>query len=434
MIHPETSFIRKDSRSCLIEDIDGKSAASPPPFQLVHGKVPEPYQVAVSSRENLETVGIEGFERTLTNTTLVSSLGSGSSQPSISNGASAGNITSQYEQVTRRYKPTEFSSSSPKIPNRHTRGGSASGGTATVAHHNMPLRKTVSGPMRGKPHHPGPFRRHMSSIDDKFAEGTDEDYSHLNHNLPSTPSSVFTPTKKQSSSSFVMMTPSPIVTTSQTAQPPPQHIQHQLPRPDSTNRAKRNSVTNYSRSPPSPTDSHDSTGLAMRNFQTFTPTSEGPPPYESESSPYSPSGSSLLENGAYEGVVYPQQQPQQPLQLETAAEHQRRLELEQCDESLGNNQQPWYHNASDFSLNNNQPDDGVADSIHPQQQRGRLNSNITPYSQVSNTEIDSRRMEENVRAGLPPHSTNPMFSISSNIPMGFSPPRHINSIQHTVVV
>ncbi len=437
MVHPETSFNRKDSRSCLMEDIDGKST-SPVPFQLVHGGTPEPYQIAVNSRENLASVGItEGIERNPTNQTLVS-MGSGSSQPSITG---MGTPSSPYEQIEKRYGPNEFSisSSSPKIPNRRGSAGVGIGGGSGL-HHAMPLRKTVSGPfIRGKPH-PGPFKRHMS---EKLTEGgaDDNDYSHLDRTLPSTPTSVPAPQKRgQSTSSFTMMTPSPIVTTSQSAQhhhPP----HHQLPRPD--NKSKRNSITNYSRSSPSPTDSHDSTSFAMRNLQTLTPTSEGPPPYESESSPYSPSESSMFDNGAYEGVVHPQQQPQ-PMQMQVAMAHQRRLDSARSEESLSKNQQqpPWYHNASDISLNNRSSEEVIVGNVLPQQ-RSRINSNITPYSQVSNTEIDSRRRDESSLRVVPTPGSSPMFTINADsVPMGYSPPRSTmgslarvpNSHLHTVVV
>lgn len=331
---------RKTSRSLLLGESPPTNAT---PFQIVHEGIPcpEPYQIAMSSKENLTSTddtpeSVEqqlttwrdstvrtgsGYNRTTrTNHTLPKGAVSAGGQV-----VSATNPVAAYEQIDQPYSGNNFSS------RLHT-----------------PTRTVSSGHVRSP--HRGPFKRRTSAIESNRRDST-EDYSHLNRGQPN---------QRVRGKSLSSLT----VPTQSNAQ-----IQH----------SELEKHRNYSRNSLSP-DSQDSLSLTMRNTHVFTPTSEGPPPYRdtlsSVSSPYSPSGSSMLENGAYEGT-----NPQ--MQAAMNREGGERMESEGLDE-----QQPWYHNASDFSLQEDDP----YDRHHQQQQRNMHNSNtaIQPYSQVSN------RLEENM--------------------------------------
>lgn len=424
LIHPpgqEAEIPRKDSRAPLLEDaVDGKTANQP--FQIVQDNVAEPYQMAVSSRENLHTIGYLPEGRDLFQTTSSTSGSASSSQhvklshalsssavpsPTSSSSLSGQRIisvtnpmatTSNYEQIDRKYGVNDFSSSSPRLIGSNGRAGTLPGRVASAGQ----AMGRGTGQERGQ----GPdrrFKRHMSAVEHEYGR---EDYSQLNrvqqqHGFPN-PSAVNR--RGQSISSVFTSTP--------TSSAPQQ--QFPLARLD-----KRNSVTNYSRSSQSPTDSQNS----MRPAQVYTPTSEAPPPYRSNSSsPYSPSGSSMLENGAYEGTN-PYTQTVVVHEVSKSDDSMEPLELDQ--------QQPWYHNTSDLSLEHN-PTHHQTDVLG--------GAAITPYSQVSNSEIDSRRVQESSRV----QGSVPRFSVSGNRAAPYSEP--VSSVEnlsrvhqttshfHTVVV
>lgn len=423
----ENLDLRKNSRSLLLpgDAVDGSTVAQP--FQIVQDGVAQPYQMAVSSRDNLSNAGCgtAGDERHTASQRILNSRRYESDRPlrqlkqTLSNGAvpaprgigstiSATNPLAPYEQVDRRYGANEFSNSSPKL---QARAG------------NLPTRMASSGQivMRGMPPGvvpPAGFRRYTSAVENGRSAGSDQmDYARLNRGGRGIPPAPLTIHRGMSVSSMTtpLTTPTPTGT----------HQPHQLPRLE-----QHHSVTNYSRGSPSPSDTLEVTKRPLN----FTPTSEAPPPYReaalsSVSSPYTPSEtSSLIENGAYEGINQPA--------LVTHAVVATRESLKAEDNVELNEQQPWYHNGSDFSIH-------VGDYDPPDQNdAGTEDPGIIPYSQVSNFDIDSHH-----RGGSGVISTRvPRFSVPNSRPFPYAEdadssveslsraPQPSNTHFHTVVV
>ena len=409
LVHPESELdiLRKDSRSLLLAEdlVDGKGANQP--FQIVQDSLPpEPYERAVSSRENLYMGGdvSEGsgqFPHVASSSTTGSvtssqlmKLGHALSHSAVPSPTSSSSFSAQrnpsavnplsavsdYEQIDRK---GEFSKSSPRLfigPGAgSTRGDTLPTRVASSGHVRGIGQDRVLGQDRGIGQQDRRLKRHLSATDNA---PTRDDYSQLNRGQTSQRHGFQYPppvgTRNQRGQSV-----SSVFTTTPTSSAPPPQQQFLL-----TRLGKRNSVTNYSHGSPSPTDSQDSS-LVMR--PPCTPTSEAPPPYRSNpSSPYSPSGSSMCDNGAYEGV----NPPQAVVVHEAVKSDDTVLELEQS--------RPWYQqNDSDFSLDRNPPQRGGT-------QGGGV---IAPYSTVSNSEIDSRRAQESNSRRVP---SLPRFSISNN--------------------
>lgn len=406
----EMNMFRKNSRSRLLSTTtDGVESPLTPntSFSIVQNNgLPQPYQMAVSSTDNLDKVGT-------TEPPLGGSGGYSSNthhhQSAVAHGLKGGSMSGlsnplhlgDYEIIDKRYGVNEFSSSSPKL-------------------RAIPATRVASAGQVRPPAAPPPlFRKHLSAIEDP----TDEDYSQLDRSLPVRGGGGVTPPRGggvngliggkrgKSASALLVSTSSSASTVPHHApsfshgmehRPPHQHLteqqlrQHHHQHHQATRHPeKRTSVTNYSRStmPSSPTDSNESESFAMKNMRTFTPSDEAPPPYSkvpvlSSESLHSPSeSSSMLENGAYEGVQASQQEGGSVTPGGNVGV------VGGDDTNL-----PWYHN-SDFSVHMNGPRDSAE------------LGNITPYSQVSNYEIDQRRNEEEggVQRGTPPV---PRFSIS----------------------
>jgi hypothetical protein len=351
----EMDHLRKDSCALLLpgDSVDGNDASTL--FQLVQDAVPEPYQTAVSSRENICNVGI-GDERRAASQRVLNGgrYESGTPRKQLSHTVSNGAVPIQrgigpgaptsYEQVDRRYGGNEFASnSSPKLHSRVE---------------TMPTRMTSSGQlvMRGVPPVAASsgFRRHQSAV-----EAGSDDYTRLNHGREH---GVRPPPLMIAHRGERMSSVSSMPTSTPTSRQP-----HQLPRLD-----KRHSITNYSRES-SPSDTLEVSKPPLN----LTPTSEAPPPYRdaamsSTSSPYTPSGSSsLLENGAYEG-----------------SHRVTRDSLKVSDACMGpggaEEQQAWYHNSSDPSIDR-EPPMNSSDGLH--RHSGVADSRSPRSSSVSNRPV-----------------------------------------------
>lgn len=360
---------RINSRSLLLEDMEDGRAASQS-FKVVHrgsGELPADYQIAVSSRENLVNVGStpEGIRRNSSNQTVLSSRGSASSQLTevsfIANEAATGN-SNPYERI-------EISNSSP-----HVHAGT------------LPRKMSSSGGimMRGMPPiSQMEFRRHTSAVDPS------DEYARLDIGGRSP-----------------------------------------LQPPDNQKGSRVTSVSSMAASVPtshqnrhgwSPSRS-ESPALPARNSLPFTPTGKTPPSYiedpppaysdvvspdSSSSPPFSPSATSMISNGAYEGIA-PKTTPQDVV---AASETSNTEGGEDHQNGLSEGRHPWYQSASDFSLDQQQP---TTNQNGGATNRSAGTSRITPYSQVSNSEIDSRIMEETRGGGGAINGKVPRFSLSGN--------------------
>ena len=336
-------ILRKNSRSRLLSGISTDGSPNNKSFIIQpDGSTPEPYQIAISSTENLNRTSQGSNGSPFLSGQVLNSYHSTSHAPNVGRTSSVSNQmnpVSSYEQIDRKYGVNEHSSfhSSPKL---HMNDSGHVGGPG--AH-----RVTSAGQMRGMP--PMPFKRNMSAVEYR-PKDTNEKYSPLSHtNQQGPPLPMMNQQRRVRSNSAL---PRPVL--------PQQSRQVSM--------EKQPSVTNYTRSSPSPTDSYEEENLTLKNPQVITPVAKEPP-----TSPYSPTSesSSMLENGAYEG-----------------------LKIVQSEE-------PWYHNESDFSLNSISHQRDVA-----------ARPNITPYSQVSNLEIDYRRAEE----------MREKFSVSKTEPLPYAEP------------
>lgn len=417
----EMEHLRKDSSALLLprDTVDGKGAA---PFQIVQGVAVEPYEVAISSRENLCNFGggMNVDERHAASQRILSSGRYESGNPSrqlthtLSNGAVSvprgigSSVGAPYEQVDRRYGLNEFQSDTS--PNLQARAGTMPTRVASSGH--IVMRGMPPGVVLGPP---AGFRRHQSAVENSgfAAASSDSDYMHLNRGgeRRAVPAPLVITHRGERMASVSSMPSST----------PTGHQTHHLPRLD-----KRHSITNYSRGSPSPSDTLEKLPL------NFTPTSESPPPYKdaalsSVSSPYTPSEpSSMLDNGAYDGinhlpathgVVVTRES------LKASAAHMEDGELEE--------QQPWY-NASDVSIDQQPPVHGGTDAGEP---------GVIPYPQVGSYDIDGRRRSSGVVDGRVPRISVPTSApfpyadtMDSNVDslarMHRSQPNHF----HTVVV
>lgn len=424
--HPadvEMENLRKNSRSLLLGDMVDGGKTSSMPFQIVEDGIPEPYQVAVSSREDLCNIGrgVGGKKRSTSSQgalnggryesdhqvrQLTHTLCSGAVPPprGIGSNISATNPLVPYEQIDRRYGVNDFSDSTT----RDTRSGT------------LPVRASSGHVMRGMPPGVVPgtgFRRYTSAIESSGFASTDSmDYTRLNRGegRGPIPAPLNINPRGGRGASVSSLTPS--------------HQTHQLPRLE-----KSHSVTNYSRGSPSSADTVDITKPPLN----FTPTSEGPPPYREAalsyvSSPYTPSeSSSLLENGAYEGVASP------PPTTSAHGVVVMRESLKTDDHIAFREleEQPWYHNTSDFSIHMNDHQSSHQDGLDTGE------PGVPPYSLAGNLEGDSQR-----RVGGSSGSIDTRFSLPNNEPFPYSNsvdrsveslsrvPRPPNTHFHTVVV
>lgn len=361
----ETSFTSKNSPA--FDDTDTKL-----PFQIIQEGIPgpEPYELAVSSRENIfspNDVPNSVETRRVSNI----SAGSGYNQsPRLNCAQSKGVLLSsqgpEYTQIKRQHRHKEVS---PRLPDRDSRGGKA-----------MDMRVSSAGHLRGVP--PRTFKKHMSATENTRRDS----YEHLNRGQTCVPANQRGRGKSLSS----------------LTQPPQLHQldnHYSLTSYNKNSQSPTFSLTNYNKSSQSPTElQNPSTELqnpsSLATAQSFDPstTSELLPSSLSSSLPFSPSGTSLMENGAYETI--------KPVNSSLSV--------------------LWYQNSDDSSLNEQQQ----------QQQRQQeqqeyddvnvwANSTIAPYSQVSNFEIDSRRLEESL-AMEEEEATRSRFFIVENTPLPYS--------------
>lgn len=370
----EMELSRINSRSLLLEgSYNGRSASQS--FQVLSREssagMPQDYQVAVSSTENLCGFGDtpEGIRRNSSGLVFQSSRGSTSSQLT--------EVSFVDEAVSGPYERIQIVNSSPRVPSFGGKRGAT-----------LPANMSSPGSlmMRGTP--PAELRRHTSAVDDT------DDYARLDQ---TTVGRVPQPLAYRRGSRGVS------VSSTQSQQFPLLNKQcHSL-----TREAESLSLpfTRESESPPIPsrislpfTRESESPPIPVRNFaltnKAVPSYGEDPPPsysdvispLSSSGSPISPSGVSLISNGAYEGVV--------PAENELVADSET-LNME--GSQVLPNEHPWCRNASDSSLDPQQP--------------GK-SSRIMPYSQVSNFEIDSRMMVETGVGGSQSAARLPRFSLT----------------------
>lgn len=375
----DMELIRIDSRSLLLDDAENGAAAGQA-FQIVNcdsEAMPQDYQVAISSRENLCDIGNtpEGMRRNSSSQTAFSTRGSESSQLTDVSFVNTDVSTSVGDlRSSNPYERIETSCSSPLVAGYGKRGGT------------LPTKVASSGSIKMRAPLPE-FRRHTSSIEET------DDYTRLDRGEKAP---ALVPSRQGSRVTSV---------SSMTASIPSNH-----PFPSLLNK-HRSSITNSGRG--SPRSDTESPPLPARNSLPFTPTGktaphvEDPPPsyddvvspLSSSSSPFSPSGASMITNGAYESV------PPNAAALDVVADRTEGRSRNQ----LPKGERPWY-NASNSSLDRQQQ---PPTSHHNGRSTGVRGAgvSISPYSQVSNFEIDSR---ETRGEGGGANTGVPRFSISSN--------------------
>lgn len=183
------------------------------------------------------------------------------------------------------------------------------------------------------------------------------------------------------------------------------------------------SITTHNGSP-SPNIRRESSGFVVREPPPPSPTAAGnaPPPYSVVAPPplpppYSPTGSSMVENGAYEsinGVLAAEQLQQEEVVVDTVQLEECEVgsELDKQQQQQQQQQKQWYNddsNTSDFSTNHQMsppPPPPPLRGLEPESRRSR--HDIIPYNQVSNSEIASRLMMGEREAGT---ASVPRFSI-----------------------
>ena len=380
----EIELTRINSRSLLLSEDSYDGKGSTPSFQVLNrrssGQIPQDYQVAVSSMENLCDIGNTPEEMRRNSSDLVFNCHGSASQ--LTEFSFVGETNSgQYERVQRASPSTRV------LPGHGGKRGST-----------LPANMSSTGNImtRGTP--PSTrmeLRRHTSALD-----AAPDDYARLDHTTGRVPQSRrgSRGTSTSSMASSIHSQHFPLLSRqyrslSRDSESPPLPARNSLPQLAQI--SKRPSITRESESPP----------LPARNSQPLTPNSKVTPSYNSEEpppsyndvmspvssagSPFSPSAASMITNGAYEGVA-----PHKPAPKDIVADTN-------MDGSQGSpNDKPWMRNVSDSIL-----------WINPQESVS--SSTITPYSQVSNFEIDSRMMEA-TRTGAESDDVTavPRFSIT----------------------
>lgn len=404
----EMSSFRKNSSSRLLS---ADSTNGGRMFQLVQDiEVPEqdigipvPYEEAVSSTENLDKVGITmlpdgraGMSSSASGTSSsqhTSSVFMDHTPPMDVAGRRTFSSTNQiavtgpngqiadYEQVDPRYNTKQYphASSSPRL---------------------LTGRVMSAGVVRGPhPGDPGPVRRHKSALMEgellsNCGTYEEEDYSQLNRNVPG-PTSMrvgggvdvgvgsirtsdgnmwgrggrgrgqFSSTLPMSSFTSSSSSSAATMAGASASGSRPATRQSSLPE-------KRASVTSYSRRP---ADDPRTSVSSIRNVP-LSPTEEAPPSYRDVIL----SDSSMMENDAYQTSAETMRHVQVQHQLVKSPDA---TDMEEGGEAVD---QYWYRsNSSDLSLDSN---------TRPREQRPTTRLSLAPYSQVSNSEIDARKVEQ----------------------------------------
>lgn len=363
---------RINSRSLLLSEDSYDGKTSSPSFRVLNrgssGQIPQDYQIAVSSMENLCDIDRtpEGMRR---NSSSVFSTHASASQLTESSFVSEAN-SGLYERVQK-------AGASPQVlPGHGVRRGAT-----------LPANMSSTGNIMSQGTPPSvrmDLRRYASALD-----AEPDDYARLNHATGrfSQPRRGSRVTSTSSMTSSIQSQQFPLLSRqhrslSRDSESPPLPARNSLPQLAQI--SKRPSLTGESESPPLPSRYPQPQTPNSKP----TPSEEPPPSYNhvrslisSTGSPFSPSTASMVTNGAYEGVT-----SQKPAPKDVVADAN-------MDGSQGlPNEKPWLRNDSDIIL-----------MINPEMS----STAITPYSQVSNFEIDSRMMEEAAES-----SRTPRFSIT----------------------
>jgi hypothetical protein len=353
---PEFDLTRINSHSLLLDDSYRRRSNNNSFDGGSNGNIPQDYQVAIRSTENLfEICGTPDGSRRNSSQMKSASSSQGSTSQLIETAFMSEAASGPYEKI-------QIAVSSSRVPGPR---GIGNRGSST-----LPADMGSSGSLKTRgtpPTSRTELRRHTSGLDDE------EDYARLDRNVGRGPHPLAH--RRGSRGTSVSS-----VTSSMQSQQFPL-LNHQ-----------RRSHSRDSESPSLPAKSPLPPLPPINNASPSYSSEDPPPSYNdvmittsrnSSAAALSPSAVSMISNGAYESI-----------ESQSAAVG----ELESGTQALPN-ENPWSRNSSDTSLN------------PPHHQ---LNSNaITPYSQVSNFEIDSRIMEE-TRRGSGSVTKIPRFSLTGS--------------------
>ena len=401
---------RRESEQHLINPVNGRM------FQVVQSSVPQPYQEAVSSMENLDQVGVapsSGYNSTITAGRTSSASNTSSSQQtssafmdqtpplglsdrlmmpahapiSIANRVASKRAMSESSQVST---PTS------KIPEYEivTTRANASHASSSPRLLMPSGRVTSAGVARPPPPAgAGPVRRYKSALVGGNAQSgyvpyDEEDYENLDEPASAGPHSIGIrrgigqvgigegralgrqAIGRGGRGSTLPSSATSMSSASVLAGNRPAFRKASLPE-------KRVSVTSYSRG--SPVDPRASVSSSINKLP-LSPIEQMPPSYREAIL----SDASMVENEAYQTADAARQ---------VQVQHRVVRSPESAQDGGQRTDRYWYRNSSP----------SIEDITVPKESKGTTRMSLTPYSQVSNSEIDARRSEDRSQGHLRDH-------------------------------